>query len=195
MREEDLTIPTLLWLASGSWRRAGPEREATMATITVNVGECLTCKLSDDIRTRGCDPCVALIAISETKKTCAHLSVNAALPQKGALRDKEAGAIAAFQRDSESGKSVLKALDQLLAGHFPLADLTKVGFTWGGNNKQQGAELITDALAKYFSGKEIVESGASCDSLATIGDKIVASKNSDWKFSSKEPTNLLAQLG
>src|SRR6185437_14412306 len=53
--------------------------------IVVNVGELLECDERDEIATRGCDPCVALIVIynhgigdrgSQYIKRCAHFSVD-----------------------------------------------------------------------------------------------------------------------
>jgi hypothetical protein len=145
--------------------------------VTVNVGEILQCNQTDEIRTRGCDPCVGLIVIyvngGNTTKKCAHFSVNIS----GALTQDIINA----------------ALNPILNGHFPLANIQAVGFTWGGCSPGMGGNLIYARLLEYFAGKPITSSNQR-DSLTTNGQVIQLLNNQNWDWTNDPALNLNAQL-
>ncbi|MEG4170597.1 MULTISPECIES: hypothetical protein [unclassified Microcoleus] len=145
--------------------------------VTVNVGEILDCDQNDEIRTRGCDPCVGLIVIyvnaGNTTKRCAHFSVNIA----GVLTQDRINA----------------ALNPILDGHFPLANIQAVGFTWGGGGVGMGSAFICVRLQVYFVGQPINWS-AQNDSLTTNGGGIELSNGRTWAWTNDPPLNGYAEL-
>lgn len=158
--------------------------------ITVNVGEILECDDKNEIRTRGCDPCVALIAIYEDEKLitkrCAHFCVNMA----GSLNQNR----------------IDNALKPILEKHFKLDKLKAVGFTTGGEDykleKRQfsmGSKEIFLGLQKYFPGDKTVVKSSDCDSLTTaeLGVKAVKLDKKtaeNWKFTNNPAKNQDADL-
>lgn len=145
--------------------------------LTANIGEIVECGANDDVRTRGCDPCVALIVIygepSKITKKCAHFSVSIKGPP---VKEK-----------------VLKALDPVLTNEFPLKGVKAAGYAWGGANKRLGAEIIAERLAQYFKDVKDLVQVANRDSLSTKGTAIVAS-NDKWPWTNDPPRNQLADL-
>ncbi len=147
---------------------------------TVNVGEILECDQNAEIRTRGCDPCVALIIIYTnggiTRKKCAHFSVNIAGPLTQA--------------------AINAALDPILMGEFPLPLPANaiVGFTWGGNNHGMGGNEIFTRLGTYFPAANIVVQSNQDDSLTTAGLTINAMNLQVWGWTNVPPANLRAEL-
>lgn len=147
--------------------------------ITVNVGELLECDGSNEIRTRGCDPCVGLIVIYQNDpngvvtKRCAHFSVGFAGPYTEAR--------------------VNASLNPVLAAYFPLSNIIAVGFTWGGFSPGLGAEQICSRLTQYFSGHN-VQSSNNHDSITTNGNAIQLLPVQVWDFTNNPAANLLAEL-
>ena len=157
--------------------------------IVVNVGELLECDESDEIATRGCDPCVALIVIynngigdhgSQYIKRCAHFSVDIKLPM---------GAKQASGRQ----QLVQAALDPVLNAHFPLKNVRRVGFSTGGFSRNLGAEEIVTRLRSYFQEQRFME-WAKCDSLRSHNDMIMGAKGQIWPFTHENPANSNAEL-
>ena len=149
--------------------------------VTVNVGELLECDQNDNIRTRGCDPCVALIVIfnnggaGQVVKRCAHFSVGMAGPY--------------------TQGHINAALNPILANYFPLdeSNVLAVGFTWGGYSPGMGAVQICNRLREYFNGLNVLES-ATQDSLTTNGNVIQALNMMHWAFTFPLPHNQEAEL-
>lgn len=146
--------------------------------VTVNVGEILQCDQNDEIRTRGCDPCVGLIVIyvnaGNTTKRCAHFSVNIA----GALTQAIINA----------------ALNPILNGHFPLPNIQAVGFTWGGNSLGMGGDLIYARLQEYFAGHPITSSNQRDSLTTTNGQVIQLSNTKTWAWTNNSALNSDAEL-
>lgn len=145
--------------------------------MTVNVGEILECHAGEDIRTRGCDPCVALIAIYTLNgvitKRCAHFSVG--IP--GRLNQVVINA----------------ALNPVLQANFPLVNLTSAGFTWGGRTFGMGGDLIYNRLNQYFAGHINVQ-GQQADSLTTNGLGIQILNQQVWPWTNIPAANAAAEL-
>ncbi|WP_327437879.1 hypothetical protein [Pseudomonas donghuensis] len=150
--------------------------------VTVNVGELLECDGTDNIRTRGCDPCVALIVIYQNgqngaiAKRCAHFSVDYGPPYTQARVD--------------------ASLDPVLTDYFPLNGNTirAVGFTWGGNAAGMGSVQIFNRLTQYFNGLD-VQSSTTKDSITTNGEEILILDNQNqWVFTNQPASNSLAEL-
>ena len=146
--------------------------------ITVNVGEILECDQNNDVRTRGCDPCVALIAIyingAITTKRCAHFSVGIAGPLTQSV--------------------INAALNPILMANFPLANINAVGFTWGGQSVGMGGNFIFTRLGTYFQEANIVVQSHQNDSLTTAGLEINASNGQTWAWTNDPASNALAEL-
>jgi len=155
-------------------------REEMKMSTTVNVGEILQCGKNIEIRTRGCDPCVALIVIygngESAVKKCAHFSVN----MSGPLNQKR----------------IDTALNPILEKHFPLPNISAVGFATGGESydRKMGAKEIFTRLAEYFPGDKIVAQSKKDDSLTSVQLGIRALKNNDWPFTNDPASNSDADL-
>ncbi len=151
-----------------------------MMPITVNVGELLECDETDEIRTRGCDPCVALVVIYQNGqapaliKRCAHFSVNFLPPYTNAI--------------------MAQVMNPILAANFPLdGNIVAVGFTWGGNAAGMGSVQILATLTQYFNGLNPLISQDQ-DSISSNGNVIVLSNLQQWAFTHVPPENLAAEL-
>jgi hypothetical protein len=145
--------------------------------ITVNVGEILECDETNEVRTRGCDPCVGLIVIyvnEEVTKRCAHFSVNIA----GRLTQDIINA----------------ALNPVLEAQFPLSNIKAVGFTWGGNAVDMGGDLIFNRLTDYFVEQPILVQSNENDSLTTAKLEINLLNNQNWPWTNDPANKLLAEL-
>jgi len=147
--------------------------------VTVNVGEILQCNQNDDIRTRGCDPCVGLIVIynaggANRLKKCAHFSVGFAGP---------------FNQGN-----IDAALNPILAGNFPLPNIVAVSFTWGGGGAGMGSVEIMNRLNAYFAGQPGLAASAINDSITTNGDNIQILNNQNWAFTNNPALNQNAVL-
>lgn len=160
-----------------------------MPMIVVNVGELLECDQRDEIATRGCDPCVALIVIynhgigdrgSQYIKRCAHFSVDIRLPE-------------GQRRAPQRQQLVQTALDPVLEAYFPREHIRRVGFATGGNHRGSGAEDIVNRLRAYFQNHPIVE-WVNRDSLRTANDLILGLNNQHWPFTHDPPHNSCAEL-
>ena len=147
-------------------------------TITVNVGEILQCDHTEDIRTRACDPCVALIVIYKNGdsviKKCAHFTVSF----DGRL-----------YRDS-----IEQALKPVLQENFPLKHIHKVGITWGGNALGLGGDLVFSCLGLYFAGINGVIVSSHNDSICSNGLDLCVSNGEIWNWSNIPASNGLAEL-
>ena len=146
--------------------------------FTANVGEILDTDQYNDMRTRGCDPCVGLIVIYDQGngnlvKRCAHFTVNFAGPYTQARID--------------------QALNPILQNYFPQKDIVTVGYTWGGQSKGMGSDLIYNNLQAYFAAFQPVESNTN-DSITTNGQNIQVSNNEQWAFTFNPPNNSFADL-
>jgi hypothetical protein len=147
--------------------------------ITVNVGELLECDQNDEIRTRGCDPCVGLVVIynhgggGNLVKRCAHFSVNFAGPYNQHI--------------------INTALDPVLNNYFPVVNIVAVGFTWGGGGAGMGSVQICNRLRAYFAGNAPIESAVS-DSITTNANAIQIVNNQHWAFTHNPNHNLEAEL-
>jgi hypothetical protein len=162
---------------------------ANMPMVVVNVGELLECDESSEIATRGCDPCVALIAVynngvgdrgSRYVKRCAHFSVGIRLPEGG-------------RRAAERQQLVQTALDPVLTAYFPLDRMRRVGFATGGGTRHSGAEDIVARLRSYFQNQPMVEWN-NRDSLRTANDLIIGMDNQHWPFTHDPAHNSCAEL-
>jgi hypothetical protein len=141
--------------------------------ITVNVGELLSTD-DDQIRTRGCDPCVALLVIYADTKKCAHFCVSFAGPYTQA--------------------NINQRLDPILEAHFPLEDIIRVGFTWGGQAAGMGSTQIMNRLAEYFGDHHPIFSNAY-DSISSTEENEIAFSNLEvWPFTNEPPLNQYADL-
>jgi hypothetical protein len=152
--------------------------------VIVNVGELLECGHDEDIATRGCDPCVALIAViavtaghgGQHVKRCAHFSVNMRMPPR------------------IDQQRIDTALDPILRAFFPLNEnIRRVGFATGGQSPGMGAKEIMTKLEKYF-GAVPWGKWENCDSLRTFNDLILGLKNQIWPFTNAFPDNEVAEL-
>ena len=153
--------------------------------IVVNIGELLECDETEEIATRGCDPCVALIAIynngigdhgSRYIKKCAHFSVEMDL------------------RSKITQQRIETALNPVLTTCFPLTqNIRRVGFSTGGCCLGMGATEITSRLRSYFSEQLVVQWG-NRDSLRTVNDVIWGFKNQIWPFTHAHRRNSYAEL-
>ncbi|HBG07914.1 MAG TPA: hypothetical protein DDY22_20750 [Geobacter sp.] len=146
--------------------------------ITVNVGEILECAQNDEIRTRGCDPCVGLIVIYDTGggsvvKRCAHFSVGLRGPYTQAKID--------------------NVLNPILANHFGKDHIVAAGFTWGGQGAGMGSAFICNNLARYF-GDFNAQHSAENDSITTNSNVIEISNNALWDYTYDPSDNASAEL-
>ncbi|NEP12207.1 MAG: hypothetical protein F6K14_18770 [Symploca sp. SIO2C1] len=165
--------------------------------ITVNTGEILQCNQTDNIRTRGCDPCVGLIVIyvneNNAIKKCAHFSVN---DPDNILQNADQN-------------TINQVLNPILEEFFPLAgihfqnthfeNIHAVGFTWGGGAEGQGSNFIFNRLRGYFSEENIVIERENIDNITTHGLNIqIGYQNAfnppDWPWTNDPANNHDAQL-
>lgn len=142
-----------------------------------NVGEILECDQNDEIRTRGCDPCVGLIVVyvnaGNITKRCAHFSVNMA----GALTQVR----------------INIALNPILNERFPLDNIQAVGFNWGGGCVGMGGDLIYARLQLYFAEQQITMSNHA-DSITTDGQDIQLTNAEIWPWTNVPALNAFAEL-
>lgn len=134
--------------------------------ITVNVGDILECDQNDEIRTRGCDPCVGLIVIynngsGKVVKRCAHFSVGFAGPYTQA--------------------NINARLNPILDNYFPQVNILAVGFTWGGGGAGMGSAFIYNRLTEYFAAVAPVQSETN-DSITTNGNNIQILNGEVWPY-------------
>lgn len=145
--------------------------------ITVNVGELLQCDDKNDIQTRGCDPCVALIVIykkiNSIEKKCAHFSLGI-----GGRPDQN---------------RIEQSLNQIIQNHFPLLNINSVGITWGGRVQGMGGNIIFNRLVQYFNG-QVIQQSQQNDSISTNGLQIVIANNQVWPWTHDPATNDIAEI-
>jgi hypothetical protein len=146
--------------------------------ITVNVGEILETDQTDEIRTRGCDPCVGLIVIYDIGngrlvKRCAHFTVNFTGPYSQARID--------------------NSLNPILNQFFQPIGIVSVGFTWGGFTPGMGSNFICNNLGIYFADFNPIQSN-NRDSITTNGQNIQFFNNQPWNFTNNPAINNNADL-
>jgi hypothetical protein len=140
--------------------------------VTVNVGEISTTN-NDEIRTRGCDPCVGLIAIYNNQKVCAHFSVGYAGPYTDA--------------------NIGQRINPVLQLHFPVAGLVAVGYTWGGGAAAMGSAQIINCLNAHFAGHAPVVNQTR-DSITSNGNAIEFLNLQTWDYTNVPAANTNAEL-
>ncbi|CAL2078115.1 hypothetical protein [Tenacibaculum sp. 190524A02b] len=149
-----------------------------MPPITVNVGEILEVNQNNEIRTRGCDPCVGLIVIYDAGggnliKRCAHFTVNFAGP---------------YTQDR-----IDQALNPILNNFFQPIGIISVGYTWGGGAAGMGSNFICNNLDIYFADFNPVSSNNN-DSITSNGANVQLLNNQHWAFTNIPPLNNNADL-
>lgn len=146
--------------------------------ITVNVGEILDTDQTNEIRTRGCDPCVALIVVYDTGnanliKRCAHFTVNFPGPY--------------------SQERIDQSLNPILNQFFQLIGIVSVGFTWGGGSRGMGSDFICNNLEIYFADFNPIQSNTH-DSITTNDQNLELLNNQIWDFTNNPAANSSADL-